>query len=46
MKNLNKLIENINSPFGKYNGNEVNYILQALDSESEEIKKDFMGSEI
>ena len=39
MKNLNKLLENVNNPYGKYNGNEVDYILQALDSESEEIKK-------
>ena len=39
MKNLNKLIENVNNPFGKFNGNELNYILQALDSESQETKK-------
>ena len=36
---LNKLIDNVNNPFGKYNGNEIKYILQALDSESEETKK-------
>ena len=39
MKNLNKLIENVNNPFGKFNGNELNYILQALDSERQETKK-------
>ena len=39
MKDLTKLIENINNPFGKFNGNELKYILQALDSESQEAKK-------
>ena len=39
MKYLNKLIKNIKNPFGKFNGNELNYILQVLDSESEETKK-------
>ena len=39
MKDLTKLIENINNPFGKFNGNELKYILQALDSESQETKK-------
>ncbi len=36
---LNKLIDNVNNPFGKYNGNEIKYILQFLDSESDETKK-------
>lgn len=39
MKDFNKLIKNIKNPFGKFNGNELNYILQVLDSESEETKK-------
>lgn len=39
MKDLNKLIKNTKNPFGKFNGNELKYILQVLDSESEETKK-------
>ena len=36
---IGKLIEKVNHPFGKYNGNEIKYILQVLDSESSETKK-------
>ena len=36
---ISKLIDNVNNKYGKYNGNEIKYILQALDSESDETKK-------
>jgi len=36
---LNKLIDSIKGPYGKFNGNEVEYALRALDMENPENKK-------
>ncbi len=36
---LNKLIESVKNPHGKFNGNEIEYVLRALDSENPENKK-------
>lgn len=41
MENKTEIIDPRNDPFGKYNGNEIIYVSQALDSESHKNQKSF-----
>lgn len=36
--NLQKLIDSVKSPYGKFNGNEIEYVLRAMDTENPENK--------